>query len=89
MLVYSKIEDLSEDISDQDKKKWATFTYKYTGDLRDVTEMKEWLDIYSWRGFYYLDDTKWQKFSRKKDRYPMIALVYNKSSITRLRLFSC
>jgi protein disulfide-isomerase A1 len=78
LLVYSKHEDIP-DATDEERKKWLTYTHKFKGDIRSSDEINGFLQLYSWRGWFYVDDTKFQKLSRRKDRYPTIMLLYNAS----------
>ena len=57
LIVYSKLEDL-DDPSEEDRKKWIAFTHIYDGDLGSSEGIFNFLNLFTWRGFFYVDDTK-------------------------------
>jgi hypothetical protein len=79
-VVYSRLED-RDGYDEEAEKKWKTYLIPYTGDVRSQDEILKFLQIYSFKGFFYVDDTKFQKLSRRKDLLPTIMLLYNKTCI--------
>lgn len=78
MMVYSRIED-QESEDEEASKKWKTYLINYEGDTKNSDEMLKFLEVYSWKGFFYADDTKFQKLTWRKDRLPSIVFLYNKT----------
>jgi hypothetical protein len=65
LIIYSKNEDI-EKVSEENSNKWSTYLYRYKGDVKNEDEILKYLKIHSFRkGFVYVDDTKFQKLSRR------------------------
>ncbi|CAD8063976.1 unnamed protein product [Paramecium sonneborni] len=80
LVIYSKLEDL-EDISEEKTKKYQTYLYRFKGDVKNTDEILQFLKIYAFKkGFVYVDDTKFQKLSRRVDLLPSVILLYNKTN---------
>lgn len=57
LLVYSKHEDIP-DPTEEERKKFMTYTHKFKGDPRSSEELLRFMSLYSWRGWFHVDDTK-------------------------------
>jgi protein disulfide-isomerase A1 len=75
LVVYSKLEDL-DDPSEDARNKWITYIHHH----RDGHSMLEFMQLFTWRGFFYVDGGKMQKLQRRSDMLPTIILLYNKTS---------
>jgi len=51
------LEDLEVE-DEESTKKWKTYIIPFEGDVRNTDEMLNFLSIYSFKGFFYADDTK-------------------------------
>lgn len=79
LIIYSKMQDVSYLVKETELNKFATYFYKYDGDLRDVNRIKQFMLLHTWKGFYHFDDGKFEKMTYRSDRKPTVALVYNSS----------
>ncbi|KAM3134278.1 hypothetical protein pb186bvf_013563 [Paramecium bursaria] len=85
LVIYNKFEDI--ETHDQDAQgRWQTFIHHYKGDIKNQDEILKFLKIHSFKkGFVYVDDTKFQKLTRRSDQLPSIFLLYNKTIPEQLK----